>query len=172
MSVSMKYVLAFMGILRWDVIEPEFHSSHFTFDKKWTFIWSSYVTLCHKKTGPEMNNSTFTTCMMPVWQGGCASNYLHCGTVTHERLGGHKVISLSLRHHPVSYLLVSFFSGWCLFRRIRIVEVYYWVISQYWQALVMVLLPLDLPGTYSINYNHSHYTNVNRFCFCFPTSAY
>ena len=109
MSVSMKYVLAFMGILRWDVIEPEFHSSHFTFGKKWTFIWSSYVTLCHKKTGPEMNKSTFTTCMMRVWQGGCASNYLHCGTVTHERLGGHKVISLSLRHHPVSYLPVSFF---------------------------------------------------------------
>ena len=114
-----------------------------------------------------MNKSTFTTCMMRVWQGGCASNYLHCGNVTHERHGGHKVISLSLRHHPVSYLLVSFFSQWCLFRRIRIVEVYYWVISQYWQALVMVLLPLDLPGTYSINYNHSHYTNVNRFCFCF-----
>ena len=109
MSVSMKYVLAFMGILRWDVIEPEFYSSHFTFDKKWTFIWSSYVTLCHKKTGPEMNKSTFTTCMMRVWQGGCASNYLHCGTVTHERLGGHKVISLSLRHHPISYLPVSFF---------------------------------------------------------------
>ena len=61
--------------------------------------------LCHKK----MNNSTFTTCMMRVWQGGCVSNYLHCGTVTHERLGGHKVISLSLRHHPVSYLPVSFF---------------------------------------------------------------
>ena len=56
-----------------------------------------------------MNNSTFTTCMMRVWQGGCASNYLHCGNVTHERHGIHKVISLSLRHHPVSYLLVSFF---------------------------------------------------------------
>ena len=101
MSVSMKYVLGLMGTLS---------SSHFTFDTKW--ILFDHVTscdLCHKKTVPEMNNSTFTTCMMRVWQGGCASNYLHCGNVTHERHGGHKVISLSLRHHPVSYLLVSFF---------------------------------------------------------------
>ena len=71
-------------------------------------IMLRHVTLCHKKTIPEMNNSTFTTCMMRVWQGGCASNYLHCGNVTHERHGGHKVISLSLRHHLVSCLPVRF----------------------------------------------------------------